>query len=85
MSPAVVLDPSTPDPLQLSLPQTNGANGIAHAKQTTLSTPLPNPSLQVTADHKLKQVDAPVLAPKIGEVLLHIKATGVCGYVTCEV
>ncbi|KAH9860839.1 hypothetical protein IAQ61_010573 [Plenodomus lingam] len=45
----------------------------------TLKTPLPNPSLQVTADHNLKQVDAPVYAPAKGEVLLHIKATGVCG------
>ncbi|KAF2621493.1 sorbitol dehydrogenase-like protein [Macroventuria anomochaeta] len=44
-----------------------------------MSTPLPNPSLQVTADHNLKQEDAPVYAPAQGEVLLHIKATGVCG------
>lgn len=49
-----------------------------------LSTPLPNPSLQVTADHNLKQEDAPVYAPGHGEVLLHIKATGVCGYATAE-
>lgn len=52
-------------------------NGTSEKK--TLSTPLPNPSLQVTADHKLKQEDAPVYAPSHGEVLLHIKATGVCG------
>ena len=45
----------------------------------TLKAPLPNPSLQVTADHKLKSVEAPVLAPQRGQVLLHIKATGVCG------
>ncbi|KNA96789.1 alcohol dehydrogenase [Fusarium oxysporum f. sp. lycopersici 4287] len=45
----------------------------------TLKAPLPNPSLQVTADHNLKRVDAPVYAPKSGEVLLHIKATGICG------
>ncbi|KAJ2903603.1 hypothetical protein MKZ38_009656 [Zalerion maritima] len=51
-------------------------------KQTshsTLNTPLPNPSLQVTADHDLKQVDSPVREPGPGEVLLHIKATGICG------
>lgn len=46
----------------------------------TLKAPLPNPSLQVTADHNLKRVDAPVYAPKSGEVLLHIKATGICGW-----
>ncbi|KAF2119602.1 sorbitol dehydrogenase-like protein [Lophiotrema nucula] len=44
-----------------------------------MTTPLPNPSLQVTADHSLKQVEAPVYAPGFGEVLLHVKATGVCG------
>jgi L-iditol 2-dehydrogenase len=33
----------------------------------------------VTADHTLKQEEAPVYAPAKGEVLLHIKATGVCG------
>jgi L-iditol 2-dehydrogenase len=44
-----------------------------------LKAPLPNPSLQVTADHNLKRVDAPVYAPQAGEVLLHIKATGICG------
>ncbi|KAF7589884.1 hypothetical protein BBP40_003545 [Aspergillus hancockii] len=45
----------------------------------TLQTPVANPSLQVTADHKLKSVNAPVYAPKHGEVLLQIKATGICG------
>lgn len=44
-----------------------------------LQAPLPNPSLQVTADHRIKTVEALVLAPKKGEVLLQIKATGVCG------
>ncbi|KAL4726453.1 hypothetical protein ACLX1H_007135 [Fusarium chlamydosporum] len=44
-----------------------------------IQAPLPNPSLQVTADHNLKRVDAPVYAPQAGEVLLHIKATGICG------
>lgn len=45
----------------------------------TLETPLPNPSIQVTADHQLKKEDAPVYAPEAGEVLVHVKATGVCG------
>ncbi|CAI7614287.1 hypothetical protein N7533_013350 [Penicillium manginii] len=47
--------------------------------QTTLKPSHPNPSLQVTADHKLKVVEAPVNAPGHGEVLVHIKATGICG------
>ena len=53
------------------------ANGTT--PRAILQAPLPNPSLQVTADHQLKSIDAPVFAPKAGEVLLHIKATGVCG------
>lgn len=47
-----------------------------------IRAPLRNPSLQVTADHRLKAVDAPVYAPNAGEVLLHVKATGICGYVS---
>ncbi|KAH7406648.1 chaperonin 10-like protein [Phaeosphaeria sp. MPI-PUGE-AT-0046c] len=74
MSPAIVLDPSLTDALPAK---------ILHQKanETTrfLSTPLPNPSLMVTADHQLKQENAPVYPPARGEVLLHIKATGVCG------
>ena len=57
------------------------SNGVTQSNKATLSPPYPNPSLQVTADHNLKQVEAPVYAPAPGEVLLHIKATGVCGYV----
>ncbi|KAH6691409.1 chaperonin 10-like protein [Plectosphaerella plurivora] len=55
------------------------AKSILNGTPETLVAPLPNPALQVTADHNLKAIDAPVLAPKRGEVLLHIKATGVCG------
>jgi hypothetical protein len=64
-----------------TIPNGVTANGVVNPKKIIISTPLPNPSLQVTADHNLKQVEAPVYAPGIGEVLLHIKATGVCGYV----
>ncbi|KAL9107582.1 MAG: hypothetical protein Q9227_007582 [Pyrenula ochraceoflavens] len=38
-----------------------------------------NPALTVTADRKIKLVEAPVLQPGPGEVLVHVKATGVCG------
>ncbi|OQE38995.1 hypothetical protein PENCOP_c007G07525 [Penicillium coprophilum] len=57
--------------------------------QQTMTTPLgdriplkvshPNPSLQVTADHNLKAIETPVYAPRPGEALVHIKATGICG------
>jgi L-iditol 2-dehydrogenase len=68
-----------------SKPVTNGElklklNGTAASQSELLQAPLPNPSLVVTADHNLKRVDAPVYAPKAGEVLLHVKATGICGY-----
>lgn len=46
---------------------------------SSLPTTHPNPSLQVTADHNVLMKDAPVQAPGPGEVLLHIKATGICG------
>ena len=46
-----------------------------------IQTPLPNPCLETTADHQLKQVEGPVRNPRKGEVLLHVKTTGICGYV----
>ncbi|KAH4035466.1 hypothetical protein HBH92_016780 [Parastagonospora nodorum] len=54
-------------------------NSTNNMQRQIISTPLANPSLMVTADHNLKQEEAPVYAPGKGEVLLHIKATGVCG------
>jgi L-iditol 2-dehydrogenase len=38
-----------------------------------------NPSLQVTADHRIEILEAPIERPGPGDVLLHIKATGICG------
>lgn len=40
-----------------------------------------NPSLQVTADRTIKMASAPIQKPGKGEVLVHIKVTGICGYV----
>ncbi|KAK1149075.1 hypothetical protein N8T08_007753 [Aspergillus melleus] len=51
----------------------------ATTPKPTLTTALPNPSLQVTADHNIKLVEAPVYAPQRDQVLLQIKATGICG------
>lgn len=48
---------------------TNGALPASH----------PNPSLVVTADHRVLMAEAPIHNPGPGEVLLHIKATGICG------
>ncbi|KAI1489501.1 alcohol dehydrogenase [Biscogniauxia mediterranea] len=55
------------------LPEVNGHNGVK------VKTSHPNPSIQVTADHQVKMVEAPVEEPGHGQVLLHIKATGICG------
>ncbi|EXA31512.1 alcohol dehydrogenase [Fusarium oxysporum f. sp. pisi HDV247] len=38
-----------------------------------------NPCLTVTADHRIKMEEAPILEPGVGEVLLHVRATGICG------
>ncbi len=78
MAPVIFDSPSSDT--SCAKPKSQAANATREKK--TISTPLPNPSLQVTADHNLKQEDAPVYAPGHGEVLLHIKATGVCGFVT---
>jgi L-iditol 2-dehydrogenase len=78
MSPSTSLDRAGVDAnlTKTSSKDANGTNGVA---RQSMSTPLPNPSLMVTADHNLKLEEAPVYAPGKGEVLLHIKATGVCG------
>jgi len=39
----------------------------------------PNPGLQVTKEKTIKMVDVPIEKPGPGEVLLYIKATGICG------
>ncbi|RDW84322.1 hypothetical protein BP6252_01912 [Coleophoma cylindrospora] len=49
------------------------------AKPASGASQFNNPSLQVTADHQIKLVEAPILKPGTGEVLLHVKATGICG------
>jgi L-iditol 2-dehydrogenase len=38
-----------------------------------------NPSLQVTASRGIEMVEAPIEKPGPGDVLLHIKTTGICG------
>ncbi len=38
-----------------------------------------NPCLVVTADHRIKMEEATIPEPGVGEVLLHIRATGICG------
>jgi L-iditol 2-dehydrogenase len=43
------------------------------------ATKYKNPSLQVTADHRIKLVDAPIEEPRRGEVTLHIRCSGICG------
>ncbi|KAL1994206.1 hypothetical protein VTN49DRAFT_2875 [Thermomyces lanuginosus] len=56
-----------------------GTKAASTDAEVLQNLPLPNPSLQVTADQQIKLVEAPVYKPKRGEVLLHIKATGICG------
>ncbi|UNI22903.1 L-iditol 2-dehydrogenase [Purpureocillium takamizusanense] len=38
-----------------------------------------NPSLVVTKDGRIKMEDAPMVDPRPDEVLLHVRATGICG------
>lgn len=58
-------------------------NGTPHNSTTSFAqqdlAQIYNPSLQITADHSIKLVQAPVRLPSEGEVLIHVKATGICG------
>lgn len=70
MAPSVLVDQSEHAPVAVATKSLD---------RKVIKTSLPNPSLQVTADHRLKSVEAPVYGPGQGEVLVHIKATGICG------
>ncbi|KAI2464926.1 GroES-like protein [Annulohypoxylon bovei var. microspora] len=59
---------------------TNGhTNGHSNDHTNGHATGFKNPSLQVTEDHRLKLVDAPIEEPGPGEVTLQIKCSGICG------
>jgi len=49
--------------------QRNGSSSTKHS----------NPSLQVTASRSIEMVEAPIEKLGPGDVLLHIKTTGICG------
>ncbi|KAJ5084924.1 hypothetical protein NUU61_009503 [Penicillium alfredii] len=72
MAPSMLVD-------QLNGEQVDVPTKSRSSDRTVITASSPNPSLQVTADHQLKLVDTPVYAPRRGEVLVHIKATGICG------
>ena len=82
MSPSLIREP-------LGTCQKLGTQDATPVKQNGLDlSQYGNPSLQVTADHQVKMVEAPIRKPGLGEVLIHVKATGICGYVlapfTCQ-
>jgi L-iditol 2-dehydrogenase len=54
-------------------------NGITKQHNGVNGTHLENPSLQVTADHKIKIASSPITRPSRGQILVHIRATGICG------
>jgi L-iditol 2-dehydrogenase len=66
---------------QISVKSVGQVNVTTKAMTESQSPPSErrNPSLQVTADHRVKMVEAPIEEPTPGTVLLHIKATGICG------
>ncbi|KAK9427995.1 chaperonin 10-like protein [Lipomyces doorenjongii] len=45
----------------------------------TFTAELPNPALVVTADHRIKMENAPVKNVGPRDVMVHVRATGVCG------
>ncbi|KAI1807503.1 GroES-like protein [Daldinia bambusicola] len=54
-------------------------NGHTNGHTNGIAKGFKNPSLQVTEDHQLKLVDAPIEEPGYGEVTLQIKCSGICG------
>jgi L-iditol 2-dehydrogenase len=81
--------PSLVEPTTQPQPTTEPESLLNGTKQTISSHPVTevdtpskvdNPSVQVTADHTIRMVEAPILKPGPADVLLHIKVTGICGY-----
>ncbi|KAK5555035.1 hypothetical protein LTR46_006665 [Exophiala xenobiotica] len=66
-----------PEGHKQNYPSKDGRN--TYTLSSELSSQIPNPSLQVTASHTIKLTPAAIHAPSPGEVLVHIKATGLCG------
>lgn len=49
------------------------------ASPTSSLAAMKNPSLVVTSDHTIRMEEASVLEPGAGEVLLHVRTSGICG------
>ncbi|KJZ76871.1 hypothetical protein HIM_03748 [Hirsutella minnesotensis 3608] len=52
---------------------------VASRPTVVAKSDMANPSLVVTADGQVKMEEAPIRQPGPDEVLLHIRATGICG------
>ncbi|KAI1385864.1 sorbitol dehydrogenase [Hypoxylon trugodes] len=59
--------------------EANGVNGHTNGHTNGHATGFKNPSLQVTEDHQIKLVDAPIREPGPGQVTLQVKCSGICG------
>ncbi|PVH89311.1 GroES-like protein [Cadophora sp. DSE1049] len=78
MAPSIV--DTTPETLETQAKSISHINNNSDENAFQVKSPqLSNPSLQVTAEKTIKLVEAPIRKPQFGEVLLHIKATGICG------
>jgi hypothetical protein len=67
--------------IKTGIPPSCCVSEVDPASSTTESMlKVDNPSLQVTKDHTIKMVEAPILKPGPHDVLLHVKVTGICGY-----
>lgn len=86
MSPSIELPT---EEVLLTAQNSNGtSNGYSHIDESSannsskrcLISNLPNPSLQVTAEHTIKLVSStPIPSLEPGQVLIHVRATGICG------
>ncbi|KAH7399966.1 putative alcohol dehydrogenase [Cadophora sp. MPI-SDFR-AT-0126] len=78
MAPSIV--DATEETLEPQAKSISHINNDSNKNASQVKSPqLSNPSLQVTAEKTIKLVNAPIRKPESGEVLLHIKATGICG------
>ena len=71
--------PFTPPPSTSSIPALDHHNTTLQTLLTSLARTYSNPALHVTPAHTLYMSDTPIPMPSPTQVLIHVRATGICG------
>ena len=71
--------PPLPPPSTFPIPSSEDNHASLQSLLTRLAHTYPNPALHVTPAHTLYMSDTPIPTPAPTQVLIHVRATGICG------